>query len=143
MPQRIIRTIIANQKVVTVAPDLSIAQAAKTMREARVGALLVVEGGRLAGIFTERDAVFRVLAEGRDAQSTPVSAVMTADPLTIGPDKPFAHAMHIMHDNGFRHIPVVENGQPLGVLSARDALGVESAQFEEDLVARDHLSEIL
>ena len=143
MPLRFIRTIIANHMGVTVAPDLSIAQAAKTMREARVGALLVVEGGRLAGIFTERDAVFRVLAEGRDAQSTPVSAVMTADPLTIGPDKPFAHAMHIMHDNGFRHIPVVENGQPLGVLSARDALGVESAQFEEDLVARDHLSEIL
>ena len=104
---------------------------------------MVVEGGRLVGIFTERDALFGVIAEGRDPRSTRLGEVMTRDPQTIGPDKPLGHALHMMYEGGFRHVPVVENGRPLGMVSARDALGPELREFESELVQREHIREIL
>jgi CBS domain-containing protein len=102
-----------------------------------------VEGARLAGIFTERDALFRVLAEGRDAATTTLGEVMTRDPRTISPDRPFGHALHIMYEGGFRHVPVVRDERVVGVVSARDALGPEMRQFISDLEIRTHVGEIL
>ena len=92
------------------------------MKLHNVGALLVVDGTRLAGIFTERDALFRVLAAGLDPAHTRVADVMTAQPQTIHPDEPFLHALRVMHKGRFRHLPVVEFERPLGMVSARDAL---------------------
>jgi CBS domain-containing protein len=122
---------------------MSVAEAAAAMREAKVGAIMVLSGPQLAGIFTERDALYRVLAAAKDPKRTTLGDVMTPDPTTIGPDMPFGHALHIMYDRGFRHVPVVENGIPVGMVSARDALGPEMEQFEEELREREHITEIL
>ena len=83
MPQRPVRSIIGNQIPITASGELTVEQAARLMKEKRIGALLVLENGRLAGIFTERDALFRVVAEGRDPAKTRLSEVMTANPRTI------------------------------------------------------------
>lgn len=143
MPERAIGTIIEDQQPASAPSDTTVAEAARIMRGRRVGALLVMEGARLAGIFTERDALFRVLAEGRDAATTPLSEVMTRDPRTISPDRPFGHALHIMYEGGFRHVPVVRDGRAIGVVSARDALGPEMRQFIADLEVRTRVGEIL
>lgn len=141
--QRAIRTIIEDQKPVTASAEITVAAAARLMKEHRVGAVLVVHEGSLAGIFTERDALFRVIAEGRDPVKTRVAEVMTANPRTIAPDRPFGHALHLMYEGGFRHVPVVDNGRPLGVVSARDALGPDLREFIADLDQRIHIGEIL
>jgi len=140
---RAVRSIIQHQKPVTANADMSVLVAARLMREQRVGALLVIHEGRLAGIFTERDALFRVIAEGRSPARTHIAEVMTANPRTIAPDRPFGHALHLMHEGGFRHVPVVENGRPLGVVSARDALAPDLQQFVAELGKREHIGEIL
>jgi CBS domain-containing protein len=141
--ERAVRSIIEDQKPVTATAAISVATAARLMKEHRIGALLVIEGGRLAGIFTERDALFRVVAEGRDPAKTRVGEVMTANPRTIAPDRPFGHALHLMYEGGFRHVPVVDGGRPLGVVSSRDALGPDLQQFIADLDKRSHIGEIL
>lgn len=143
MPDRPVRLIIEDQKPVTAAAGLSVAEAARLMKTHRVGALLVVQQGKLKGIFTERDALFRVMAEGRDPQKTRVGEVMTPNPRTIAPDRPFGHALHLMYEGEFRHVPVVENGRPLGMVSARDALTPDLQQFIQDLDTRTHIGEIL
>ncbi|SRR5258708_6719864 len=144
MPQRPIRSMIARQKILTAADEVTIAEAARLMKKTMVGAVMVVGGdGRLAGIFTERDALFRVLAEGRDPKVTRLADVMTPHPQTIAPDKPFGHALLMMYDGGFRHVPVVENGKPIGMVSARDALGPELEEFESEMQRRTRIGEIL
>lgn len=140
---RPIRSIIEGQKPVTASADITVAAAARLMKEQRIGAILVTRKGTLAGIFTERDALFRVIAAGRDPDKTRVGEVMTANPRTIAPDRPFGHALHLMYEGGFRHVPVVDNGRPLGVVSARDALGPDLQQFIADLDRRVHIGEIL
>ncbi|HXM82064.1 MAG TPA: CBS domain-containing protein [Burkholderiales bacterium] len=143
MEERPIRTIIEQQKPISANAETTVAAAARLMKRHHIGALLVIRGGRLAGIFTERDALFRVLAEGRDAAKTKLSEVMTQNPRTISPDRPFGHALHLMYEGEFRHVPVVENGHPLGMVSARDALGPDLKQFVADLDTRNHIGQIL
>ncbi len=144
MPQRSIRKIIAQQKILTAPASTTIAAVAGQMKKAMVGAVMVTgDGGRLTGIFTERDALFRVLAEGRDPKTTRIAEVMTANPKTISPDSPFGHALLMMYDGGFRHVPVVENGKPIGMVSARDALGPELQEFESEMQRRTRIGEIL
>ena len=92
MPNRSVRDVIANRKPFTAPGRTTIASAAQVMKEHNVGALMVVERGRLTGIFTERDALFRVLAEGRDPATTHIADVMTTKPRTIDPDKAIGHA---------------------------------------------------
>ena len=143
MPNRTIREIVARRKVVSAPSKTTVAHAARLMEDNQVGALLVMEKGRLVGIFTERDALFRVLSAGRDPRTTPLSEVMTRDPQSIQPDRAFGHAMLMMYEGGFRHVPVVEKGHPLGVVSTRDALGPELQEFESQLSNREHIREIL
>lgn len=143
MPNRQIREIIRNQRVFTVEPAASVRTAAHMMREYRIGALMVVENGRLTGIFTERDALFRVLAAGLDPDRTMVGEVMTEDPATIEPERPIVHALHLMHDGGFRHLPVVAKGRPIGMVSIRDAVGPELTRFEQEVHDKEAIAEIL
>jgi CBS domain-containing protein len=143
MPNRPVSQLVKNQRILTATATMSVADAAAAMRDARVGAIMVLSGPRLAGIFTERDALYRVLAAGKDPKRITLGEVMTADPTTIAADKPFGHALHMMYERGFRHVPVVENGLPIGMVSARDALGPEMEQFEAELREREHLTEIL
>jgi CBS domain-containing protein len=143
MPQRSVGSIIGTQGPVSADAELTVEQAARLMKERRVGALLVMDASRLAGIFTERDALFRVLAEGRDPARTHLREVMTANPRTITRERPFGHALHMMHEGGFRHVPVVEGERPVGVVSARDALGPELEAFVFELDKRERIFELL
>ncbi|MCK6374685.1 MAG: CBS domain-containing protein [Zoogloea sp.] len=144
MPNRTLRQVVEGQTVVSALADTTVRAAAITMASNNVGAILVVDAaGRLAGMFTERDVLNRVVARGLDPDSTPLAAVMTAKLQTASPDKPLAHALHMMFEGGFRHVPVVDDGKPVGMVSARNALGLEIHQFEQELVERDHIAEIL
>lgn len=143
MSHRPIRSIIETQKLLTAESTTTVSDAARLMRENKTGALLVCEGGRLVGVFTERDALFRVTAEERDPKTTLLAEVMTPDPQTIGPEKPLGHALHMMFEGGFRNVPVVENGRPIGMVSARDALGPELKEFVAEMDQREHIAEIL
>lgn len=145
MPTRPIHTVIKNQDCVTVSGETHIRRVAQLMKQHHTSAVLVTDPHRkhLLGICTERDIVFGVVAAGKDPQALTVKTVMTAEPQCIGPDKPFGHALHLMYEGGFRHVPVVEDGRPVGILSAKDALSSDALQFEAELVRREEITVIL
>ena len=143
MSSRPIREIIENQRVVSADTETTILEASRLMKHNRIGALMVCNRNRLVGMFTERDALFRVMAEARDPQTTLLAEVMTPHPQTVEPDKPLGHALHMMYEGGFRHVPVVENGTPVGLVSSRHALGPELSEFEAEMDEREHIQEIL
>jgi len=125
--------IIRDQEPLELSPGTSVQEACRHMRERRVGAVLVVDNDRrLVGIFTGRDAVCRVLAEGRNAASTSLADVMTKDPDTIGPDKTAMDALLQMQDCGYRHIPIITRGKLLGIVSRGDFRGAEKARVDEE-----------
>jgi|SRR5262245_1613956 len=134
-----IRSVMESRKLVVAAPEASVREAARLMKDARVGAVLVVAGGQLVGIFTERDAVERVMAMDRDPRTTRLDEVMTPRPKTLSPDEPFGHALLLMNEHGFRHVPVVEGGSLVGVVSARNALDPELEEFAAEARRREHL----
>jgi CBS domain-containing protein len=141
---RLIRKIIEGQEIITSTAETTVSDAAQLMRQHHIGAVLVVEAsGKLAGIFTERDALFRVVAEGRDVKTTRLADVMTRNPQTVKPDQPFTVAMQMMYGGKFRHVPVVENGKPVGIISARDALGPELEAFVYELLRQEQVDNIL
>jgi CBS domain-containing protein len=144
MPERPIHSLIKRQRILVASGKTTVSDAARMMQKQKVGAVMVVDAhDHLSGIFTERDALFRVLAADRDPATTRLSDVMTKHPQTVSPDKPVGHALHMMYEGGFRHVPVVENGRPIGMVSARDALGPELKEFESDVARRQHIGEIL
>ena len=143
MSNRSIRDVIAEQEPITASESITVSAAAQLMKRNEVGAVMVVEEGRLVGVFTERDALFRVLAEGRDTLTTRLADVMTRNPATILPDRPFAEALHIMYEGGFRHVPVVEDGRPVGMVSARDALGPELEDFVYEMLRQEQRQDVL
>src|ERR1035437_3480861 len=142
MSQRTIRMIIDQQDLVTASAKTTISDAARLMKQHHVGAIMVVADGNLVGIFTERDGLFRVPAEGRDGQTT-LDDVMTRNPVTIHPDRSFAEALQMMYGGSFRHVPVVEDGRPIGMVSARDALGPELEAFVYELLRQGQIEDIL
>jgi len=134
MPRRMISNILAGRTLVTASKEMTVRAASQLMVEKKIGAVLVVESGRIAGIFTERDALNKVLAGCLDPDKTPLSQVMVSDPQTIRADKPLAYALYMMAEGGFRHVPVVDDdGTPLGMVSARDALGQDMVELERDM----------
>jgi len=136
-----IRNIMERRKLLTAAPSTTVRAAAELMAGKSVGAVLVVERGQLLGIFTERDAVFRVIARGLDPAATRLADVMTPQPKTIKPGNTFGHAMTLMHESGFRHLPVVEDGKPIGIVSARSALDPDLEEFVCEERRRKHFEE--
>ena len=110
---------IMTGSVFSIEPSMTVAEAATVMGERKIGSAVVLDGERLAGIFTERDIV-RALGEHFDAAGHPVSEWMTADPMTVPPETPVQEALNTMLERGFRHLPVVENEQILGIVSMRD-----------------------
>jgi CBS domain-containing protein len=124
-----ISSVMERRKILVASSETSVSEAAVLMAKRKVSAVLVVKDERLVGIFTERDAVYRVLAKGRDARSTRLAEVMTPDPDTVSPDESFGYAMLIMHERGFRHAPVVENDRLVGIVSARNALDPDLEEF--------------
>ena len=139
MSIRSLRSIVAGQIPISATKTTTVVEAARLMKQENIGALLVIDSSRLIGIFTERDALFRVLANGRDPNTTRLVDVMTTQPQTIGPDEPFVHALRIMHEGNFRHLPVVEFGRPLGMVSVRDALDDDLYALRVDLEQRQEM----
>ena len=116
-----LKKIIAGRTgIQSVAPEAFITECVRTMSSARIGALLVLKGEMLVGIFTERDALNRVLAAGLDPRITKVSDVMTKDPVSVPPGTSVGEAMELVTQRRFRHLPVVENGKVLALVSSGD-----------------------
>lgn len=107
---------------VSVPPTMTVTQAAEEMRRRKVGSVLVLDGGRLAGIFTERDVLWRVVAAGLDPKTTLLDKVMTRDPITIEPTTAIQHVMNVFTEKRFRHMPVLEGGRLMGLISIGDVL---------------------
>ena len=124
-----VKRVMQRGKLLKVSPETFVNSAAKLMAKKGVGAVLVVEGERLIGIFTERDIAFRVVARGLDAQTTRLADVMTPAPDTVDPDKPFGYALLRMQERGFRHLPVVKEGKIVGIVSARSAMDPALEEF--------------
>ena len=110
MTHRPIRTIIENQEILTAPSTTTVSAAARLMRAHKIGALMVCDKKRLVGVFTERDALFRVTAEGCDPKTTLLAEVMTPNPRTIGPDKPLGHALHMMYEGRVSQCPGSRKG---------------------------------
>ncbi|HEV2246199.1 MAG TPA: CBS domain-containing protein [Terriglobia bacterium] len=100
----------------------SVLETVRARVERNIGAVPVLHNGKLVGIFSERDLMRRVVAEGRDPHSTCMAEVMTDDPLTIRTDEELAECMALMRRHGFRHLPVCHDGQLVGMVSLRDIL---------------------
>lgn len=110
------------RQVYTIQPAATVADAVRQMNEKGIGALLVVDGERPVGIFTERDVLRRVVDADRDPALTRVAEVMTRNPVTIGPDWHVEEAMQLMTSHRFRHLPVLEDGRLVGMISIGDLL---------------------
>ncbi|RAP58449.1 CBS domain-containing protein [Oleiagrimonas sp. MCCC 1A03011] len=107
-------------QVYSVQPDTPVLDAIKQMAERGIGALLVLRGDALAGIVSERDYARKVILRGRASSSTSVSEIMSANVLTIGPDASVEECMRLCTDSRVRHLPVIENGRIIGVVSIGD-----------------------
>jgi CBS domain-containing protein len=134
-----VKYVMERKKLLTAPPAMTVREAATRMAKRKVGAVLVVDHESLVGIFTERDAVFRVIAQDRDSRATRLADVMTPAPKTVTPDKSFGYALLLMHENGFRHLPVLENGKLVGIVSARNALDPDLEEFVSEAQRRAHI----
>ena len=125
--------IVRDQEPLVMSPRTSVKHACQRMRERRVGAVLVIDrNDRLIGIFTGRDAVCRVLAQGKDAAETTLADVMTLDPCCMSPASPAIEALRLMNDGGFRHVPVVSGKKVVGIVSHGDFRGREKDRLDEE-----------
>jgi CBS domain-containing protein len=132
--------IVLNQNPLVLPESTTVVAACRQMRDRRVGSALVTgDGDRLVGIFTGRDAVARVLAAGRGARTTKLADVMTRDPKTMPPGKTAIEALRLMWDGGFRHVPVLQDGRIVGVVSRGDFSGMEKDRLEEERQLWEHL----
>jgi CBS domain-containing protein len=137
---RTLSDIVLNQRPLTMAPAACVRDACKRMQEHRAGSVLVTdERGQLVGIFTGRDAVNRVLAAGRNPDTTALADVMTPKPATMTPEKSAIEALRLMWDGGFRHIPVVDCGRLVGVVSRGDFKGTERDRLDEERDLWEHM----
>jgi len=131
---KIARTILSDRlsaleppEPVLAGPQESIAEVVKKMIDRRHGAVCIVENEEIIGIFTERDVLMRVAGKGLDLESTPVSKVMTRDPLTFAMDVNLAYALNQMSVAGLRHLPIVEGKKPIGITTVRGVLNYIAA----------------
>lgn len=133
MSQRVISSIIEDRPLISCNSGTTVREACQLMTAKKVSALAVLEEGRLAGIFTERDALWKILSAGLDADKTLISDVMVRNPQTVRAAMPLAYALHVMFEGGFRHVPIVDDeGLPIGMVSARDALGEDLVRLERE-----------
>ena len=135
----LVRDVMEPKQALSLSPETTVSKAAEKMARKKIGAVMVVEQERLIGIFTERDALFRVIARGLDAHTTRLAEVMTAEPRTVGPGTSYGYALVMMQENGFRHTPVVENGKPIGIVSSRNAMDPELEEFVSEANRREHI----
>jgi CBS domain-containing protein len=126
-----LRDFMTSDDVLTIPADTTLGQAARLMRGRNVGAAVVVEEGGIVGIFTERD-LLRAIADSRHPDQGQVQSYMTPDPLTLPSDHSPSEAARIMSERKFRHIPVVDEGRLVGIVSIRDLVGAGLQMVSED-----------
>jgi len=134
-----VRTFMERKKLLTASPKTTVRKASEMMARRKVGAILVVVRKSLIGIFTERDALFKVMAKGRNPQTTQLLDVMTSTPEIVDPNKSFGYALLLMHEKGFRHLPVVEKGKLVGMVSVRNALDPDLEEFVSESSRREQI----
>lgn len=137
MHRKVVPDIVSEQKIELLPASTTVRAAARNMAARHIGAVLIGEGDRLMGIFTERDLLIRVVARGLDPDTTPLTAVMTPDPDTVGPDDLASLALERMRTSGYRHVPVVEDDKVVGIVSLRDLYAAAKRELEEDLQQRE------
>lgn len=124
-----------HQELVSIAPDRPVYDALVILAEYKIGALAVMDGDKLAGIFSERDYAREIVLKGRSSKTTNVCEVMTKEVLTASPNDVVDTAMSLMTEKRIRHLPIVENGQVLGMLSVGD-LVKETISYQKQLIAQ-------
>jgi CBS domain-containing protein len=138
-----IETLMATE-MISADRDEHVLDVTDRMARNRIGAVLVLDGDRLAGIFSERDLLARVIGEGRELSRTRVAEVATRDVVTIDVEQPLRSVVEIFRTHRFRHLPVLRDGRPVGILSTRDFLAyvvdgleeyVEKARYNQELAA--------
>jgi CBS domain-containing protein len=138
--------------LVTARPDEAVRDVAERMERNGVGAVLVVEGDALRGLFSERDLLRRVVVPGHDPAATKLESVMTPEPVTLDVNAHVRSCAELLRERGFRHLPVMEDGRPVGILSGRDFTDyvvqglerfIDQARYEKELASGsdpyDHL----
>jgi CBS domain-containing protein len=145
MPERPVRTILERRhstgRVIEAGPKVTVHEAARRMAERACGSILVTEDSRLLGIFTEHDLLNRVVVPGLDPATTSLADVMTSDPETIGADEPVGDAIRRMDEGSFRHLPVLDRGRVLGIISVRDIPALDMGRMASELDERHRLAE--
>ena len=132
--------IIFNQNPLVLPQEASVRDACALMSDRRAGSVMATDqSGKLAGIFTGRDAVTRVLAQGKDAMRTKLAEVMTTNPDTMLPEQTAIDALRLMWDGGYRHLPVVKEGRILGIVSRGDFKADEEDRLEEERNLWEHM----
>jgi CBS domain-containing protein len=132
---RTVRQVLADKPadIFAVAPDAPVVEAIRLMADKSIGAVLVLRGDALSGILSERDYARKVVLQGRSSADTPASAIMTAQVVTIGPDTPVPACMQLMTERRIRHLPVVEDGRVVGVISIGDLVKAVIADQQVEL----------
>jgi CBS domain-containing protein len=125
--------LIKNQETFHAELGHTVIETVRAMRERNIGAVPVVHKGILVGIFSERDLLQRVVAEGRDSRSTCLAEVMTEDPLSISLSADLSSCVALMRRHGFRHLPVCHEGHLVGMVSLRDLLLQEGNEPEDEV----------
>ncbi|MBN8717657.1 CBS domain-containing protein [Thermomonas sp.] len=123
-------------EIVSIGPDAPVIEALRRMAEREIGALLVMEGPELVGIVSERDYARKVVLQGRASKDTPVREIMTAQVRTVAPTDSVEHCMQLVTDRRIRHLPVLDGGRVVGVLSIGDLV---KAVIEEQQQTLDQL----
>ena len=125
--------LIKNQEIYQVEMGATVLEAVRAMVERNIGAVPVVHNGKLVGIFSERDLMKRVVAEGCDPRRTCLAEVMTEDPLTVNTTEELENCMALMRRHGFRHLPVCHEGQLVGIVSLRDILLHDLSEKDDEV----------
>jgi CBS domain-containing protein len=137
MTGRIIPDVVRDQTLHRLPPTATVREAAKLMGKAHVSAVLVTDKDALIGIFTERDLTQRVVAMELDPDSTRLERVMTARPDVLAPDDSPFDALDLMRRRHYRHLPVVDHGRLVGMVSIRDLYAAAQSQLERDVKERE------
>ena len=129
-----LRRILAKKPAIyAIGPEATVFEALGVMAEKNIGALIVVSGGRLAGIFSERDYARKVILKGRSSKDTPVGEIMTSSVVTVEPDATADECMALMTEHRVRHLPVLEAGKLVGVISIGDVVRTVVEEQQETI----------
>lgn len=134
MQRKIMPDIVKRQTISSLKPENTVYEAATMMVKANIGAVVVLDKqGRLTGIVTERDMTRRVVAKGLDPKQTKLADIMTKNPDTLSPDDSAFDALELMQARNYRHLPVVEDGKCVGMVSVRDLYAAAKSSLEENI----------